>query len=85
MKSAKRVKLLKDDPEMQKRNLLLLKNAKPGSMSKATHKRLVEVTFMVRRTFIKETTRSSAEVLDMCPYLGEQEHVSDIRKLYQIN
>lgn len=78
LKSAKRVKLLKDDPETQKRNLLLLKSSKPGSMSKATHKRLVEVTFTVRRTFVRKTARSSAEVLDMCPYLGEQEHVSDI-------
>ena len=46
-------------------------------MSKTTYKTLVEDTFMVRRTFIKETARSSAEVLDMCPYLGKQEHVSD--------
>jgi hypothetical protein len=75
---AKRVKLFNDDPEAQKRNLELLKNARAGAMSKKTYVSLVAETFAERRTFVTNTARSSAEVLEMCPYLGKQEHVSDI-------
>jgi hypothetical protein len=47
-------------------------------MSKKTYTSLVEETFAERRTFVTKTARSSAEVLEMCPYLGKQEHVSDM-------
>ena len=44
VKSAKRVKLFTDDPEAQKRNLELLKNARGGAMSKKTYVTLVAET-----------------------------------------
>ena len=47
-------------------------------MSKKTYVILVAETFAERRTFVTMTARSSAEVLEMCPYLGKQEHVSDM-------
>ena len=81
---AKRLKILKDDPEAQKKNLFPLKNGKPGAISKATYKSLVEDTFiMARCPYIRETARSSAIVLDICPYPGKEEHVRDI-KIYPV-
>ena len=71
-------KLFHDDPEAEKRNLELLKNARTGTMSKKTYVSLMEETFAERRTFVTKTAGSSAEVLEMCPYLGKQEHVSDM-------
>ena len=76
--SCKRVKLFNDDPEAQKRNLELLENARAGTMSKKSYVILIEETFAERRTFVTKTAGSSAEVLEMCPYLGKQEHVSDM-------
>ena len=78
LKGAKRVKLFSDDPEAQRRNLELLKNVKTGAMSSKTYSSLVVETFEERRNFVKTKAQSSAEVLEMCPYLGKQEHVSYI-------
>ena len=57
---------------------MMLKKTKPGAMAKKTYKTLVDDTFVERRNYVKQTARSSAEVLDMCPYLGKQEYVSDL-------
>ena len=65
--------------QRHKKKLFLLKNGKPGAISKATYKSLVEDTFKAWRTYIRETARSNTELLDMCPYLGKEEHVSDIK------
>ena len=64
------------DHTTQKRNILLLKDSKCGSMSMVTLAKLVEETFPERRNFIQTVAGSCAEILDMCPYLGSSDHVS---------
>ena len=76
LKSAKRIKLFNDDPEAQRRNLELLKCAKTAGMSTKTYPSLINETFSERRNFVKNKAQSSAEVLEMCPYLAKQEHVN---------
>ena len=66
-----------DDETAQKRNLQVLRDWKVGvgSISGKTYSKLIEETFPARRNFIQQEAKSCAEILDLCPYLGDNEHV----------
>ncbi|XP_028419230.1 uncharacterized protein LOC114544961 [Dendronephthya gigantea] len=76
--ASKKIKLTaEDDEQAQKRNMELLKKAKPGAMAPKTFAKLFVDTFNERRKFIENQATSSTEVLEECPYLG---HPNVVRK-----
>ena len=59
-----------------KRNAELLKNAKEDSFAKPTYAKLIEDTFVDRRSYIKYKAKSVAECVENFPFLRKPEHVS---------
>ena len=64
------------DPVAEKRNLQLLKTTPEKDFSPATFSNLLEETHEARREFIKEALSIKA-IVETCPYLQSQKHVSE--------